>query len=115
MSIKQFDIWIADLSPQIGTESGKKRPVVVIQTDLLNEISHPSTIVCPVTTRVKKESEVLRVHLKKGMAQLTRDSDIMIDQIWAVDNRRLVKKLGSLPQNVKTRLKENISIVLDLE
>ncbi len=114
MSIKQYDIWIADLSPRIGAEPGKKRPVVVIQTDLLNKTSHPSTIVCPITTRVKKESEVLRVHLKKGIAQLTYDCDIMTDQIRAVDNRRLLKKLGSLPHNVESKLKENITIVLDL-
>ena len=65
MPIKQFEIWIADLNPRIGTESRKTRPVVVIQTNLLNKIPHPSTIVCPITTNVKKDSEILRVHLKK--------------------------------------------------
>jgi len=68
MPIKQFEIWIADLNPQIGTEPGKTRPVLVIQTNLLNKIPHPSTIVCPITTNVKKGSEILRIHLKKGTA-----------------------------------------------
>lgn len=31
MPIKQFEIWIADLNPQIGTEPGKTRPVLVLQ------------------------------------------------------------------------------------
>ena len=114
MPIKQFEIWIADLSPQIGTESGKTRPVVVLQTDLLNKIPHPSTIVCPITTNVKKSSEILRVHLKKGMANLNQDCDVMIDQLRAIDNRRLVKKLGILPENITSRIKENIQIILDL-
>jgi phosphoglycerol transferase MdoB-like AlkP superfamily enzyme len=35
MKAKQFEIWIADLNPTIGTESGKIRPVIIIQTDLL--------------------------------------------------------------------------------
>ena len=65
MSIKQFEIWIADLNPQIGTEPGKTRPVLIVQTNLLNKILHPSTIVCPITTNVKIDSEILRVHLKK--------------------------------------------------
>jgi mRNA interferase MazF len=114
MPIKQFEIWIADLSPQIGTESGKTRPVVVLQTDLLNKIPHPSTIICPITTNVKKSSEILRVHLKKGMANLNQDCDVMIDQLRAIDNRRLVKKLGILPENITSRIKENIQIILDL-
>ena len=115
MSIKQFEIWIADLNPQIGTEPGKTRPVLVIQTNLLNKIPHPSTIVCPITTNVKKDSEILRVHLKKGTANLHQACDIMIDQIRAVDNNRLTKRVGILPDEMIDLVKENIQIVLDLE
>jgi len=45
MLINQFEIWLADLNPNIGTEAGKTRPVLVIQTNLLNQIEHPSTII----------------------------------------------------------------------
>lgn len=65
MKINQFDIWLANLNPSKGTEPGKIRPVVVIQTDLLNGV-HPSTIVCPITTNVQPKSEILRVHLRKA-------------------------------------------------
>lgn len=115
MSIKQFEIWIADLNPRIGTESGKTRPVLIVQTDLLNKIPHPSTIVCPITTNIKLESEILRVHLEKGMANLLQNCDIMIDQIRAIDNKRLIKKVGILPKDLLSLVKENIRIVLDLE
>jgi len=115
MQIKQFEIWIADLNPQIGTEPGKTRPVLVIQSNLLNKIPHPSTIVCPITTKIEKEAEILRVHLKKGMANLYESCDIMVDQIRAIDNKRLVKKVGELPHEMISQIKENLSIVLDLE
>lgn len=115
MFIKQSEIWIADLNPQIGTEPGKTRPVLVVQTNLLNKIPHPSTIICPITTNVKKESEILRVHLKKGIANLHQACDIMIDQIRAIDNRRLTKRIGILPDELISLVKENIQIVLDLE
>ena len=115
MQIKQFEIWIADLNPQIGTEPGKTRPVLVIQTNLLNKISHPSTIVCPITTNVKKDSDILRVHLKKGMANVHQACDIMVDQIRAIDNKRLTKRIGILPEELIESVKENIQIVLDLE
>jgi len=115
MTIKQYEIWIADLNPQIGTEPRKTRPVVIVQTDLLNEVPHPSTIICPLTTNVQIDSEILRVHLEKGMAQLHQDCDIMIDQIRAIDNKRLVKKVGALPDHLINLVKENLKIVLDLD
>ena len=115
MPIKQFEIWLADLHPQIGTEPGKTRPVLVIQTNLLNKLPHPSTIVCPLTTNVKKDAEILRVHLKNGTANLHQACDIMMDQIRAIDNKRLTKRLGVLPDELITLVKQNIQIVLDLE
>jgi mRNA interferase MazF len=115
MQINQYEIWIADLNPQIGTEAGKSRPVLIVQTNLLNKIAHPSTIVCPITTNVQDDSDILRVHLKKGMANLHENCDIMIDQIRAIDNKRLIKKVGKLPTELIEKIKENISIIIDLE
>jgi len=115
MQIKQFEIWIADLNPQIGTESGKTRPVLIFQTNLLNKIPHLSTIICPLTTNIKKDSEILRVHLKKGMGNLFQNCDVMIDQLRAIDNKRLIKKVGNLPTNLIELVKENIKILLDLD
>ena len=115
MPIKQYEIWIADLNPQIGTEAGKTRPVLVVQTNLLNKIPHPSAIICPITTNVEKDAELLRVHLKKGMANLNEDCDIMIDQMRAIDNKRLAKKLGDLPPELIDRVRDNVMIILDLD
>ena len=111
MKIKQYDIWLADLNPRVGTESGKTRPVVIIQTDLLNEF-HPSTLVCPVTSKINKDIQLLRVHLKKS--QLDKPSDILVDQIRAIDNNRLKKRLGALTKEQIQTLKTNIRIVLDI-
>jgi len=111
MKLKQYDIWLADLNPRVGTESGKTRPVVIIQTDLLNEF-HPSTLVCPVTSMVNKDIQLLRVHLKKG--QLEKPSDILVDHIRAIDNNRLKKRLGALTKVQIQTLKTNIRIVLDI-
>ena len=111
MKYKQYDIWLADLNPTVGTEPGKTRPVVIIQTDLLNE-THLSTIVCPITTNIKPEAELLRIHLKKS--QLPKLSDILVDQPIAIDNKRFIKKLGKLTSEQAFQLKENLKVVLDL-
>jgi len=111
MKIKQYDIWLADLNPSRGTEPGKTRPVVIVQTNLLND-THLSSIICPITSNVKPEIELLRVHLLKN--QLNKLSDILVDQIRAIDNSRLIQKVGSLSQKQILTVKQNITIVLDL-
>ena len=83
--IYQYEIWIADLNPQTGAETGKIRPVVILQTDILNEIGHPSTIICPITTNLQN-SQLLRLRLNSEVNQLDKISDILIDQIRAIDN-----------------------------
>jgi len=115
MLIKQFEIWIADLNPKLGTEPGKTRPVLIVQTNLLNKAGHPSTIICPITTNVKMESEILRVHLAKETSNLHRESDVMIDQLRAIDSTRLIKRVGKLPSNIAEVVLENLKIILDLE
>ena len=114
MKTKQYEIWIADLNPTKGTEPGKIRPVIIVQTDLLNK-HHPSSIICPLTTNIQKDTEILRVHLKKGCCGLIEECDIMVDQTRAIDNKRLIKKLGIAPTEITSILKENLKIILDLE
>ncbi|MCK4990976.1 MAG: type II toxin-antitoxin system PemK/MazF family toxin [Bacteroidales bacterium] len=115
MVIRQYEIWLADLNPRIGTEAGKTRPVLVVQTDLLNQALHPSTLVCPITSKVSKKSEILRVHLKSGMANLRQECDILMDQLRAIDNQRLLKKIGTLPDSAIQSCRKNLKIMLDLD
>ncbi len=49
------------------------------------------------------------------MANLHENCDVIIDQIRAIDNKRLIKKVGTLPDELVDTVKENIKIILDLE
>ena len=111
MKIKQFDIWLADLNPSRGTEPGKTRPVVIVQTDLLNN-THLSTLICPITTNIQTEIKLLRVHLNKN--QLDRLSDVLVDQIRAIDNKRLLTRIGQLTNEQQLKMRENLRIILDI-
>ncbi len=111
MKIRKFHIYLADLNPRMGTEPGKTRPVVVIQTDLLND-THLSTLICPVTTQVTERARILRVHLPKGTPGLRKESDILVDQVRAIDNRRFKKHLGEITDRQKETLLENLRVIL---
>lgn len=111
--LKKYDIWLADLNPRMGTEPGKVRPVIIVQSDFLNNV-HPSTIICPITTNVNRSLKILRVNLAKNLA-LAKPSDILIDQIRSIDNKRFIKKIGSISSGLRNQLNTNLKIILDIE
>lgn len=117
MSIERWDIWVANFDASFGTEASKKRPVLVIQTDLLNK-QHFSTIVLPITTKVVAGATILRfnlAHLSKQTG-LNRNSDVVIDQLRAIDNRRFERKLGKIEDSIAQKaIRDQLNIVLDLQ
>jgi len=82
-------VWLADLNPRRGTEPGKTRPVLIIQNQALLDAGHPSTLIIPLSTRLIENAAPLRLRLS-ARDRLDRDSDLLIDQIRAIDNQRLV-------------------------
>jgi len=106
-------LYLADLEPPRGTEPGKAPPVLVVQSDLLNEVDHPSTWILPCTTRLSGEN-LLRVQLPRGIAGNTADCEVMIDQSRSIDNRRFRKRLGRLPLPVLEEVKRKLTLLADL-
>jgi len=106
-------LYLADLNPRVGTEAGKVRPVLVVQTDLLNDAGHPSTWVLPCTTRLTGES-LLRVVLPRGTAGSREDCEVMVDQSRAIDNRRLVRRLKPLPRSILAEVTEKLRMLGEL-
>lgn len=88
--IKQGEVWLANLNPTRGTEPGKCRPVLIVQNQTLLDIQHPSTLIVPLTTKLIDGVEPLRLRIKAQVG-LNRDSDLLIDQIRAIDNKRLIE------------------------
>lgn len=112
--MKQFDIYLADLNPGVGTEAGKIRPVLIVQTNLLLKAGHPSTLICPLTTDLKEDAFPLRVRILKSETDILLDSDILIDQIRAIDNKRFVRYLATIPEDTQLQVKESLGYIFDL-
>jgi mRNA interferase MazF len=97
LRIERGGLYAADLNPRRGTAPGKVRPVVaVVQSDLLNEVGHPSTVALPCSTRVLGES-LLRVHPPRGIGGNPAECEIMVDQARALDDGQIEKRWGSFP------------------
>ena len=88
MAFRRGCIYLANFNPSKGTEAGKIRPCIIMQSDLLNNIDHPSTTVLPLTTQLIDDAAPLRYRIK-ARDNLKADSDIMIDQTRTIDNQRI--------------------------
>jgi mRNA interferase MazF len=86
---RRGDIWTANLNSGKGTEPGKTCPVVIFQSQTLLDVDHPSTIVMPLTTNLISGAAPLRLRVR-ARDRLQKDSDVLVDQLRAIDNVRLV-------------------------
>jgi len=113
MKIKRGYLYLADLNPNFGSEAGKTRPVLVIQSDKLNEVNHSSTWILPCTTRLTEEN-ILRTRLPQAIAQNEQDCDVMIDQSRSIDNRRFRKELDKIPDLLMSEVERKLLLCADL-
>lgn len=99
VQVQRGQLWEVDFEPQTHKEEpGKRgRPALVIQTNILNAAGHATTIVIPGTTQVYRDAQgdgyPLRISLGK-IGKLKDDTDLLIDQIRTISNRRL---MGNTP------------------
>ncbi len=89
MAINRFDVYLVNLDPTVGSEIKKTRPYLVVSPDEMNH-NIRTAIVAPLTTRGQPYPTRVPCRFKG------KDSQVVLDQIRAVDRARLVKKLGRL-------------------
>lgn len=87
--VARGEIWLVALDPTLGSEIRKSRPCVVISPPEMHDFLR-TVIVAPMTTGARPAPFriPLRFARKSGL--------ILLDQIRAIDQRRLIKRLGVL-------------------
>ncbi len=83
------DVWWVNLDPAVGTEISKTRPALVVSPDDMNE-RLPRVIVAPLTGKGQA------LGCRPELVFQGKNARILLDQIRAVDKRRLVSKIGSI-------------------
>ena len=105
MVIRQYEVYLVNLDPTVGSEIKKSRPCIIISPNEMNKFIS-TVIIAPMTTKSKSyPTRVdLNFHGKKGF--------IVLDQIRTVDKSRLIKKLGATDLKTIQKLKKIIQEML---
>lgn len=112
--IERGQIWLANLDPRRGAEPGKTRPVLIVQAQALLDAGHPSTLIVPLTTNLVADAEPLRLRVK-ATGRLRKESDLLIDQLRAIDNGRLTgTPLAMLGEAAMRNISAAITEVMDI-
>ena len=99
MDYRQGEVWLARLSPSKGNESGKDRPVIIIQNNALNEINYPTCIIIPCSSVEMPETSIRPIIKEKFFDKKTF---ALLDQVRSIDvSKRLLRKIGDL--NIENR------------
>ena len=109
---KRGEIYIADLDPAYGREMHKKRPVLIISNNSLNEIL-PTIIMIPFSSIVPLD---LGPDFVKFLNQkyLNKESTLVVNQLGAIDKVRLIKKIGKISKIKLREVEEAAKLVLGI-
>lgn len=110
---KRGDVYVVRLDPIEGVEIAKTRPAVVIQNDVGNRFSD-LTIVAPITSKYDVELYPTEVLVKAPEGGLNTDSVVLLNQIRAVDKRRLGRRLGALHPSTMALVNEALAVSIGL-
>lgn len=110
--VRRGDVFVANLDPTIGVEIKKKRPVVVVSNDTINQFSR-LVIVVPLTTNISRLSPS-HVLMPKGEGGLGQDSKALTEQIRAMDKLRLTTRIGTLSARFLHLIEQAIRNSLDM-
>lgn len=106
-NFKQFDIWLVNLDPTVGSEINKTRPCIIISPDEMNWLH--TIIVSPLTTKGFK-TPTRASFVFKGIENL-----VLLDQIRTIDKRRMIKKLGIVHLSTQKNISNTLVEIFSLE
>lgn len=102
--VNRGDVYFANLDPVVGSETGKKRPVVVIQNDIGNQHS-PTTIVAVITEFSEKKASYPICVVIGEREGLKKASVVNLAQTRTIDKKRLTfPKVTSLPDAIMAQI-----------
>jgi mRNA interferase MazF len=101
MIAQQYNVFIVNLDPKVGSEIKKTRPCVIISPDEMNKYLN-TVVIAPITSQSKDYPTRIKINLEG------QENWVVIDQIRTIDKSRLTKKIGLLSQKETDSIKQVI-------
>jgi len=101
MIVQQYEVFVVNLNPTIGSEIKKTRPCVIISPDEMNKYLD-TVVIAPITSQSKKYPTRIRIDLEGN------DNWVVIDQIRTIDKSRLTKRITLLDKKEIAAIKNVI-------
>ena len=95
-----------------GSEPAYRRPQLVIQNDVFNRSRINTVVVCSLTSNLHRAESPGNVLLEKGEANLPKSSVVKVTQLFTVDKRLLIEKIGSLSRNRMAQVLQGIELLI---
>lgn len=111
--ILKGEIYWANLSPTVGSEISKTRPVLIVSNDINNQYA-ATVSVLPVTSTTAKIYP-FEVFLPAGEGKLSNDSKAKANQIRTIDKQRIGNKIGKISESKLAEIEEAILTHLGIE
>jgi mRNA interferase MazF len=108
------EVWWASLPDPIGSGSGYRRPVLIVQDDIFTQSRINTVIVVIITSNTKLAEAPGNTLLQSKATGLPKDSVANVSQIFTVDKRFLVERIGMLPEHLQEKVDEGLRTVLYL-
>lgn len=96
--VAQGELYWSDLFEPAGSEAGFRRPVLVVQSDALNDSRIRTTVVCPLSSQVRRADLPGQVLLRAGEGNLPQDSVVIGTQVFTTNKTELDELIGVIPR-----------------
>lgn len=113
MVIKQGDVYWIELDEPFGSEPGYRHPHVVIQNNVFNHSRIRTTVVCALTSHLRRANAPGNVLLEQGEANLSKQSVVNVSQIYTVDKEHLGEYIGALSPDRIQQILAGVQLVLE--
>ena len=107
------EVYLMNFDPSIDREIGKIRPAIIVQNNIGNKYT-PYIIVCPLSTQLPPQPTPNLVHVYPPEANLKQPSVIICNLIHTFDQKRLIKKLGTVNSATLDKVELGLKVALDL-
>ena len=111
--VRQGEVYWIDFGTGGGSAPAERHPCVVVQSDVFNRSRIGTTVVCLITSNLFRARAPGNVLLKKGEANLPKESVVNISQILTVEKSELIEQIGRLPAGVVDAIRSGLQLLFD--